>query len=63
MSSCIHVQERMIEGPPLGIHPSVLMQLSERPELLNMLLAHAARGEHDDAEGEEMRPAVACRMA
>jgi len=56
-------QERMSEGPPLGIHPSVLMRLSERPELLNLLLAHAARGESEGAEGEEGRPAVACRMA
>jgi len=40
-----------------------LMRLSERPELLNLLLAHAARGESEGAEGEEGRPAVACRMA
>lgn len=54
----------MTEGPQLlpGINPSLLVRLSERPELLNMLLMHAAAGQEGE-EGEEGRPGVACRMA
>ena len=53
----------MTEGPQLlpGINPSLLVRLSERPELLNMLLMRAAAGQGE--EGEEGRPEVACRMA
>ena len=60
-SGCL--QERMTEGPQLlpGINPSLLVRLSERPELLNMLLMRAAAGQGE--EGEEGRPEVACRMA
>ncbi|KAK9836189.1 hypothetical protein WJX81_007802 [Elliptochloris bilobata] len=55
-------QDRMSEGPQLlpGVNPSLLVRLSERPELLNMLLARAAAGYSDEEEG---RPEVACRMA
>ena len=57
------MQERMREGPQLlpGINPSLLVRLSERPELLNMLLMRAAAGQGE--EEEEGRPEVACRMA
>lgn len=60
-SGCL--QERVTEGPQLlpGINPSLLVRLSERPELLNMLLMRAAAGQGE--EGEEGRPEVACRMA
>ena len=59
------MQEQMSEGPQLlpGLNPSVLVRLSERPELLNPLLAHAAGGNPEGLGDEQGRSEVACRMA
>ena len=57
-------QERMREGPQVlrGVNPSVVLALTENPQLLSMLLRRAGRedtgggfGEGDDDGGEPCR--------